>query len=148
METHSEIRRSGRLTKTEYEMLAVFRCQVGQYVHFSELATEGAGLSPRQYQALLAIKGFPNREEITISELAEQLQIANHSAVGLIDLLAQQNLIARKQSVGDRHRVYLKLTKRGTKILERLVVTHRREIGRMGKRLEMALQGLTLDPVQ
>ena len=143
-----EMRHPAGLTKTEYEMLAAFRYYVRRYVRFSEVVTEAAGLGPRQYQALLAIKGFPNREEITISELAEQLQIANHSAVGLIDLLAQQNLIARKQSVGDRHRVYLKLTKRGTKILERLVVTHRREIGRMGKRLEMALQGLTLDPVQ
>src|SRR6516165_431101 len=118
METHSEIRRSGRLTKTEYEMLAVFRCQVGQYVHFSELATEGAGLSPRQYQALLAIKGFPNREEITVDELAEQLQIAHHSAVGLVDLLANQNLIARKHSVADRRNIYVKLTKRGSRILQ------------------------------
>jgi DNA-binding MarR family transcriptional regulator len=143
METHSEIRRSGRLTKTEYEMLAVFRCQVGQYVHFSELATEGAGLSPRQYQALLAIKGFPNREEITVDELAEQLQIAHHSAVGLVDLLANQNLIARKHSVADRRNIYVKLTKRGSRILQRLVGIHRLEIRRIGKRLAMALEGLT-----
>ena len=147
-ETRSKTHRAARLTKNEYEMLAAFRFHVRQYVHFSDWATEGAGLTPRQYQALLAIKGFPNRQEITIDELAEQLQIAHHSAVGLVDRLMEQKLILRKQCVGDRRHVYVELTERGAKILEGLVGAHRREIRRLGPRLEIALESLILDPIQ
>ena len=52
-----------------------------------------------------------------------------------------QHLVCRMWK-GWTHHVYLKLTRCGTKILGRLVVTHRHEIGRSGKRLEMALEGL------
>ncbi|KAB2839197.1 ATP-dependent helicase, partial [bacterium] len=36
-------------------------------------------------QALLAIEGYPGRNWVTIGELAEQMQVAHHSAVGLVD---------------------------------------------------------------
>src|SRR5262245_53741046 len=84
------------LTKTEYEVLAAFRYHLRQFLQFSEEAARSAGLTPRQHQALLAIKGFPERERVTIGELAEQLQIAHHSAVGLVDRLAAQHLIERE----------------------------------------------------
>jgi DNA-binding MarR family transcriptional regulator len=140
--------RPASLTKAQYEMEAAFRRHVRQYVHFSESATQVAGLTPRQYQALLAIKGFPNREEITIGELAEQLQFAYRSAVGLVNRLVRQNLIARKQSGEDRREVYVVLTKRGAEILEQLVGTHQREIRRIGPRLEIVLESLMRDHMQ
>ncbi len=59
MQAHSKSY-PGRLSKAQYEMLAAFRHQVCQYVHFSEFVAQVAGLTPRQYQALLAIKGFPS----------------------------------------------------------------------------------------
>ncbi len=74
---------SARVTKAEYEALAAFRYNLRQFLSFSESAAASAGLTPRQYQAFLAIKGFPGRDSVTIGELAEQLQIAHHSAVGL-----------------------------------------------------------------
>src|SRR6266478_3935883 len=79
MQASSKARSSARISKAQYEMLAAFRYQLRQFLHFSEQAAQKAGLTPRQHQALLAIKGFPNRESITIGELAEQLQIAHHS---------------------------------------------------------------------
>ena len=135
-------------TKAQYEMLAAFLHHVRQYAHFSELAAQVAGLTARQYQALLAIKGFPNREEITIGELAEQLQIAQRSALGLVNRLVRQNLIARKQSAEGRRQVYVELTERGAEILEQLVETHRREMRRLGPRLEIVLGSLMQDHTQ
>ncbi len=128
------------LGKAEYERLAAFRYHLRQFLHFSELAARQAGLTPRQYQALLAIKGYPGRETITIGELAEQLHIAHHSGVGLVDRSVAQNLIAREQGVEDRRQVYLRLTKRGSRILERLSGAHRAEIRRLGPRLELLLE--------
>ena len=144
MQASSKARSSARISKAQYEMLAAFRYQLRQFLHFSEQAAQKAGLTPRQHQALLAIKGFPNRESITIGELAEQLQIAHHSAVGLVDRSVEQNLIAREQGVEDRRQVYIRLTKHGADILEQLSAVHRTEIGRLGPRLGVLLKSLIL----
>src|SRR6266566_9056175 len=98
MQASSKARSPARISKAQYEMLAAFRYQLRQFLHFSEQAAQKAGLTPRQHQALLAIKGFPGRDSVTIGELAEQLQIAHHSAVGLVDRLEAQNLIVRELS--------------------------------------------------
>ncbi len=138
----SKARAAAQLGKAQYEKLAAFRYHLRQFTRFSELAAQNAGLNPRQYQALLAIKGFPNRERITIGQLAEQLQIAHHSAVGLVDRSVEQNLIAREQGVEDRRQVYIRLTKHGAEILEQLSAVHRTEIGRLGPRLGVLLKSL------
>ena len=129
-------------------MLAEFRYQLRQFLHFSELAAQEAGLTPRQHQALLAIKGFPKRETITIGELAEQLHIAHHSAVGLVDRSVEQNLIARQQGTEDRRQVYIKLTDHGSQVLEQLSGVHRDEIRRLGPSLRLLLNNLMGDQNQ
>ena len=148
MPARSKARSTAPLSKAHYALLAAFRYHLRQFLHFSELAAQNAGLTPRQHQALLAIKGFPNRESITIGELAEQLHIAHHSAVGLVDRSVEQNLIAREQGVNDRRQVYIKLTKRGAEILEQLSGAHRAEIRRLRPRLELLLESLMLDRSQ
>jgi DNA-binding MarR family transcriptional regulator len=145
MQTSSKARPAARLSKAQYELLAAFRYQLRQFLHFSEQAAQNAGLTPRQHQALLAIKGFPNRESITIGELAEQLHIAHHSAVGLVDRSVEQNLIAREQGVEDRRQVYIKLTDHGSEVLEQLSGAHRAEIRRLGPRLRLLLKSLMRD---
>jgi hypothetical protein len=45
---------SPRLTKAEYQTLAAFRYHLRRFLRFSEAAAQSAGLTPRQYQALLA----------------------------------------------------------------------------------------------
>ena len=127
-----------RVTKAEYEMLAAFRYNLRHFLRFSESAAESAGLTSRQYQALLAIKGFPARDCVTVGELAEQLQIAHHSAVGLVDRLALQNLVSREAGTEDRRHVYVKPTARGVKILEQLATAHREELRLLAPRLTSA----------
>jgi DNA-binding MarR family transcriptional regulator len=123
------------VTKGEYEALAAFRYSLRQFLHFSEVAAGSAGLTPRQYQALLAIKGFPGRDSATVGELAEQLQIAHHSAVGLVDRLGVQKLVVREPSTLDRRQVYVSLTPHGAEVLDKLASAHKEELRRLGSRL-------------
>jgi DNA-binding MarR family transcriptional regulator len=137
-------RRSGAakplLRKAQYEILAAFRYALRQFIHFSEAAAESAGITPQQHQALLAIKGFPARDRVTVSELAERLQLRHHSAVGLIDRLAEEKLAVREADTEDRRQVFVRLTKRGEGKLEQLSFSHRRELRRIGPALNALLK--------
>ena len=61
------------ISKAEYEVLAEFRYSMRRFMSFSESAVNKAGLTSQQHQALLTIKGFPGREQITVGELSERL---------------------------------------------------------------------------
>ena len=132
-----------RITKLEYENLAAFRYSLRKFQHFSEEAARSAGLTPQQHQALLSIKGSPGRDKITVKELAEQMQIRHHSAVGLVDRLAVQDLIAREHSHADRREVNLMLTEKGLAILERLSTIHKEELRRTLPELQKLIEQLS-----
>ena len=131
------------LKKTEYETLAAFRYALRSFLRFSEEAAARVGLTPQQHQALLAIKGFPGRDYVTNGELAEQLQLRHHSTVGLVNRLEAQGLLARERGHGDKRKVYLTLTPRGTKLLERLSTTHQDELRQIASQLSSLLERLT-----
>ena len=133
---------SGPVSKAEYETLAAIRYALRQFVRFSEEAAQAVGLAPQQYQALLAIKGFPGRERILIGELAERLQIRHHSAVGLVDRLVAQGLVRREQALTDRRQVYVVVTEHGADLLSRLAAVHRDELRHIGPQLNALLLGL------
>ncbi len=120
------------LPKSDYEALAEWRYELRRFLHFSEEAAAAEGLSPQQHQALLAIKGFPDREDITIGELAEKLQVKHHSAVGLVDRLVADKLVEREHSAEDRRKVLVAVTPRGQRILTKLTAVHRQELRRIG----------------
>lgn len=131
------------LSKTEYQLLAAFRYALRQFLRFSEEAARAVGVEPQQHQALLAIKGFPERERITIGELAEQLQIKHHSAVELAGRLVANGLAMRELDTADRRQVYLSLTLQGEAVLEQLTAVHREELRRMGPELRALLNRLS-----
>jgi len=124
-----------KITKSEYEALANFRYALRQFIHFSEEAAGAVGLTPRQHQALLAIKGFPGRDRVLVGELAERLQIRHNSAVGLVDRLVAQGLVCREQEADDKRRVMVALTPEGGRLLEQLATTHREELRKVGVQL-------------
>lgn len=131
------------VSQEEYKTLAAFRYQIRQFLRFSEEAAQRVGLTPQQHQALLTIKGFPERDYVTIGELAEWLQIKHHSAVGLVNrLVIQELVIRRKAATEDRRQVYIELTPRGTELLSELTTVHKQEIMRMGVILEELLDQL------
>jgi DNA-binding MarR family transcriptional regulator len=132
-----------KLSKSQYESLAAFRYALRHFLRFSEDAAKRAGLTPQQHQALLAIKGFPGRDTVTVSELAERLQLRHHSTVELLDRLADLNLIAREHSDPDRRRVNVHLTARGEQILNKLSAAHEEQLRRLGPTLSALLNRLS-----
>jgi DNA-binding MarR family transcriptional regulator len=130
------------LSKPQYETLASFRFALRQFLRFSEDAAISAGCMPQQYQALLVIKGFPNRDHVTVRELADRLQIKHHSAVGLIDRLVTEKFVTRKPSAEDGRQVHIRLTARGERVLEKLASAHHEQLRRIGPEISGLLQRL------
>lgn len=130
------------ISKREYEMLAAFRYSLRQFLRFSEDAAQEAGLTPQQHQALLAIKGFPGRDFVTVSELSERLQILHHSAVGLVDRLVKEKYLDRTRNPDDQRQVYLRLTARGEKVLAQLSAAHQQQLHRLSPEINLLLQQL------
>lgn len=133
---------SRRVTRAQYEILASFRYALRVFLRFSEDAAKDVGLTPQQHQALLAIKGFPGRDSVTVGELAERLQIRHHSAVGLIDRLTVLNLLDRIPSKEDRRNVSLALTPQGEAVLEKLSAAHQVQLERIGPQITDLLHRL------
>jgi DNA-binding MarR family transcriptional regulator len=129
-----------RLTKVDYELLAAFRYALRKFLGFSEDAAIEAGISAQQYQVLLAIEGFPGRNWVTMGELAEQMRIAHHSAVGMADRMEQLGLVKRVTSERDRRMVQVSVTRKGRNILEKLYRIHRAELRSIGPQLAALLQ--------
>jgi DNA-binding MarR family transcriptional regulator len=129
----------GPLIKSQYETLAAFRYALRRFIRFSEGAAQADGITAQQYQALLAIKGFPARHKVTVGELAERLQVRHHSAVGLIDRLVAEKLVVRLPSAEDRRQVLIQLTRRGEAILGRLASVHREQLKRIGPEIRQLL---------
>jgi DNA-binding MarR family transcriptional regulator len=114
------------VSQSEYETLAAFRHALARFLGWSEAAAASAGLTPRQYQALLALKGAGGT--LTIGSLAERLQIHHHSAVGLADRLEALGLVERAADPDDRRRVHLSPTAKGERRVARLAAVHRDEL--------------------
>ncbi|HVY23950.1 MAG TPA: MarR family transcriptional regulator [Steroidobacteraceae bacterium] len=129
------------LRKADYETLAAFRYVLRRFIHFSEEAAKTVNITPQQHQALLAIKGFPGRDRVTIGELAERLQLRHHSVVGLVDRLARDKLVVRAPGK-DRREVLVQLTDRGEQILADLSYIHRTELRQISPKLKLLLQEL------
>src|SRR5512134_226799 len=134
-------RRSAHLDAAEYQQLASFRYALRSFLRFSEAAAEKVGLTAQHYQALLTICAAS--AGITINDLAQQLLIRHNSAVGLVDRLSQQGLVAREPSPEDGRKVYLRLTAKGDRVLEKLAGVHREELRRIGPQLEALLRQIT-----
>lgn len=137
---------SAGLTKADFELLAEFRYTLRKFLGFSERAATSHGVTPQQYQALLAIEGFPGREWLTIGELAEQMQVAHHSAVGMVDRMQALELVRRETSAEDRRRVRVTLTDKGRAVLSKLLRVHREELRSVGPQLVGILRRASDEP--
>ena len=126
----------------DYQSLAEVRYQIRRFLHFSEQASRSAGLEPRQYQLMLAVKGLPPGLRPTIGEFAERLQIQHHSAVELVNRLQAGGLVRRERGGEDRREVLLSLTSKGEKTLRELALHHRAELRSTAPALLRALKSV------
>lgn len=121
--------------KEDYTQLAEFRYRLRKFLGFSESAAIAHGVSAQQYQAMLAIQGSPGKDWLSVGELAEQMQVAHHSAGGLVKRMESQNLVRKTSSGDDRRSVQIRLTAKGLKILEKLIHAHKLELAVAGPEL-------------
>jgi DNA-binding MarR family transcriptional regulator len=128
-ETTAEI--AEPLTKQDFEALARFRFGIRCYLRFSEETVRQHGVTPQQYQLLLAIKGFPGRDWAVVRELADRLQLRHHSVVELVNRAQAQGLVHRTTDPDDARAVRVVLTDEGEHLLGRLSALHRDELRRM-----------------
>src|SRR5271165_6614547 len=74
-----------------YDGLAAFRLALRRFLAFSEAATSAAGVTAKQYQALLVIKTHPTGA-MMIRDFADQMLLRPHGAVQMIDRLVNGGL--------------------------------------------------------
>ena len=134
------------VTQGDYELLAAFRNNLRGFLHFSEQAALAAGVPPQQHQALLAIRGFPVRQSVTVGELADCLKIKPHSAVGLVKRMCADGLVVKEAGREDARKVLVRLTASGERVLARLSATHKAELERIGPVLRQILRNLKQKP--
>src|SRR5579871_3649209 len=100
--------------------VADFRAALRQFLRRSERIARQSGLTPQRYVLLLMIKGSPSgREESTVTELAERLQLAQSTVTELVSRAEEAGLIERAQSQSDARVALLRLTPEGERRLMR-----------------------------
>jgi len=127
------------VTESDYRALGEFRYHIDRYLDFSDQAAKAAGLEPKQYRLLLAIKALPQNTEPTIGVLAERLHVRHHSAVELVNRAAANRLVERIRSGSY---VAVHLTRQGQRVLARAVEKRLDQLKVAGPLLVNALQQL------
>jgi DNA-binding MarR family transcriptional regulator len=129
-----------RPTQEDYTALAEFRYLLRSFLEFSENAAKKAGLTPRQHQALLVIKGYRQGSPIAVGDLAERLKIRHNTAVELASRLVDAGLVDRCPDGADQRRVLLQLTATAERHLAELSEAHLDELSRIKPTLEGILR--------
>jgi DNA-binding MarR family transcriptional regulator len=129
------------LSEHDYQLLADFRFELREFLHFSEMAAYDAGLHPQQHQALLVVRGS-RHPEVTVGEIALRLKVKPHTAVELINRMAAEGLVRKVADPQDGRRVLLQLTPRSERLLNKLSSAHKTELARVGPALEEILTHL------
>ncbi|QGN35694.1 MarR family winged helix-turn-helix transcriptional regulator [Microlunatus sp. Gsoil 973] len=127
------------LSKSDFEELARFRFAIRRYLRVSEEIVRSRGLTPQQYQLLLALMGFPGREWATVKELADLIQLRHHSVVELVNRAQSQGLVRRDADPTDARAVRVCLTAEGERVLGMLSALHRDELSRMGTAFKLPM---------
>jgi DNA-binding MarR family transcriptional regulator len=128
------------LVLDDYRLLARFRHLLRQFFAFSEESARAAGITVQQHQAVLSIKTCNG--QATVGELARDLMIRHHSAVGLIDRLVRAGFITRTPDPLDRRRVTLALTPRGEEVLQTISGANRQKLRSIAPLLKSVLAEL------
>jgi DNA-binding MarR family transcriptional regulator len=125
----------------DYRRLSDFRYAIRCFLEFSEQAAQSAGVTSRQHQALLAIKGkTASGTTPSVGVLAERLRLKHHSAVELVNRLDELKLLRRHTDPADQRRMLLSLTPKATLLLDSLTSTHLEELRRLRPALQSILE--------
>ena len=107
-------------SSSEIASVADFRAALRAFLRKSERNARQSGLTPQRYLLLLMIKGAPDgREQSTVTDLAERLQLAQSSVTELVRRAEEAGLVEREASAVDARVAHLRLTPEGERRLAR-----------------------------
>src|SRR5436190_19296458 len=105
-------------TVSDVIAVAEFRAALRRFLRTSERVARQYRLTPQRYTLLLMIKGSPNgREQSTVTELAERMQLAQSTVTELVRRAEEAGLVEREQSQKDARVAHLRLTPEGDRRL-------------------------------
>ncbi|GAA5483413.1 MarR family winged helix-turn-helix transcriptional regulator [Haloferula sargassicola] len=130
-----------KLSDGDYARLADFRFALRRFLEFSADAAKGEGLTPRQHQAMLVIRGSEGGRA-SVGRLAERLCLKPNTTAELAQRLEAGGWITREPGQADRRVVVLALTPAAEAKLEHLSHVHRRELGQIGPEIAALFQSL------
>ena len=98
--------------------VAAFRSALRHFLRRSEKVARKSGLTPQRYTLLMMIKGAPDGgEQSTVTELSEQMQLAQSTVTELVRRAEGAGLVEREQSQRDARVAHLRLTPEGERRL-------------------------------
>ena len=113
---------------SEVARVADFRAALRAFLRKSERNARQSGLTPQRYLLLLMIKGAPDgREQSTVTELSDRLQLAQSTVTELVRRAEETGLVRREQSSADGRVAYLRLTEEGDRRLTKAFTTNEQE---------------------
>jgi DNA-binding MarR family transcriptional regulator len=130
------------LGAADFRALAQFRYALRVFQRFSEDAARAAGVTPAQHQLMLAVKGWPDVAAPSVSDLADRLQLRNHSTVELLRRAEQAGLVSIRVDDCDHRRQLVGLTGEGEQVLASLSELHRAELRRFRAEMNDVLREL------
>jgi len=131
-----------KITESEYQALGELRYRIRRFLQEGDVTAKQAGLEPQHYLLLLAIRGLPDRQEATISALADRLSLRHHSTVELLDRMEAHGYVKRIRGREDRRQVLVSLQARGEKLLEKVVEQRIIELRANGRALVASISAL------
>ena len=106
------------LLPEEVARVADFRAALRAFMRKSERNARKSGLTPQRYLLLLMIKGSPDgKEQSTVTELSERLQLAQSTVTELVRRAEEIGLVGRERSSVDGRIAHLRLTPEGERRL-------------------------------
>jgi DNA-binding MarR family transcriptional regulator len=100
--------------------VAEFRSALRAFLRTTEKKARRNGLTPQRYQLLLMVKGAPDRSEtLTVTDLADKLQVAQSTATELVTRAEEAGLVRRAGSPKDGRVALVRLTRAGEQLLGR-----------------------------
>lgn len=129
----------------DYARLLTVRTGLRRFERWSAEQAAAQGLTGRQHQLLLAIRGHDDEEGPTIGQVAGYLLVRHHSAVELADRTERAGLIVRVPDVDDHRSVRLQLSLTGEQTLATLTSAHLEELARLTPLFESMIGTLRTD---
>jgi DNA-binding MarR family transcriptional regulator len=124
----------------DYQIQASFRRALRQFLHFSEEQSRKHDITPQQHLVMLSIRGNTAYPKVTVSDVAEAMQMRHHSASLLVDRCVKRHLLSRVEDPDDRRRVMLSLTPEGQRVLDDITRANRLQLKELDfERLQLSL---------